>query len=74
MYAFIKGNHVQFENMKAPLGHKYEGEKLIDIILGKAEKKRQHIIVHITMVTIPYHQGLREIIPIISLIQYPMKL
>lgn len=36
---FIKGNHVQFENMKAPLGHKYEGEKLIDIILGKSREE-----------------------------------
>lgn len=32
---FIKCNHVQFENMKAPLGHMYEGEKFIDIILEK---------------------------------------
>ena len=36
---FIKGNHVQLENMKAPLGHKYEGEKLIDIILGKSREE-----------------------------------
>lgn len=36
---FIKSSHVQIENMKAPLGHKYEGEKLIDIILEKSREE-----------------------------------
>lgn len=36
---FIKSNHVQIENIKAPLGHVYEGEKLIDIILGKSREE-----------------------------------
>lgn len=34
---FIKNNHVQFENLIAPLGHIYEGEKFIDIILDKSK-------------------------------------
>jgi len=36
---FVKSNHVQFENMKAPLGHMYEGEKFIDIILDKSREE-----------------------------------
>jgi len=36
---FLKSNHVQFENMKAPLGHVYEGKKFIDIILEKSREE-----------------------------------
>lgn len=36
---FIRRSHVQFEDMKAPLGHMYEGEKFIDIILKKSREE-----------------------------------
>lgn len=36
---FLKTNHVQFENLIAPVGHTYEGKKFIDIILEKSREE-----------------------------------
>lgn len=64
---FIKSNHVQFENMKDPLGHVYEGERFIDIIL---EKDREETLSYYRSYYKGYdfYQGdLKVIILIISL-------
>jgi len=36
---FLKDNHVRFKNLKAPVGHVYEGERFINIVSKKDRKE-----------------------------------